>query len=738
VTGEFQFSGYRIPIDFILTAVYIRGGNIQKLTIDEFWEIIEIYEAYEQNSTSVQSSQGISRNEVITLQYIITYLQTHEGSTTGEIVFHGEKISVTYILSQLRQYHIDIRYVTTEEIYRIINTNVSEVTTTATHEHLGKHPTRKQITEMKFIIEFLKTQGSESTGTFTIGGYRISIQFVLTYLNQKGTRIQNMTYEELWSIILIYVNNGTQSTTELRDSSSGLISTSQLTTETTTNGGSSNPHGTEPTGSGTATETTTNGGSSNPHGTEPTGSRLNDTLFNILQILLTQRENASGVIQFNGYSISLQFILTVLSIERINIRNATTDDIYDVLLLYTQFENSTTPAEVSDVPEGEIVSLLFILQYLKTEGQGNNDNFSFDGHQIPVRFVIEILRLQNISVQTLTISELYSILQLYTGNGADRSVLSLADIVSLGDVRQILEAQGSNASGAVLIHGFFVSFDFIVRLLNIQRTDIQNSSIQELWLIVQLSIEFQKRLNVSDLDNQEQAFLDMLSNPDEVRSSVLVAHGQVIHLQEIVSFLGLRLDNSTGKYDTGNITGHTLFEAILNIINSKQNSTGTSGASSEEALYKVFMNIISNPDNIRNSLLVVNGYSVPVEDIVNALGLQINNSTGKYDTQNVTVDILFETVLKLIRDSQDSSATGDGKEAVLQYFLDIISNPDNVHDSILMYNGQKIRVQDIVNALGLHIDNSTGKYDTKNLTAEELYETLQNLVNTQQTTTAAT
>jgi hypothetical protein len=123
---------------------------------------------------------------------------------------------------------------------------------------------------------------------------------------------------------------------------------------------------------------------------------------------------------------------------------------------------------------------------------------------------------------------------------------------------------------------------------------------------------------------------------------------------------------------------------------------------------------------------------------VSALGLKLDNSNGKYDSAHLTFSIVFRAVLEVIgkqRASTCSSRTTHGKVALLKEFLQVNSNPDYVVNSVIVYNGQHIRVQALLSAAGLHIDSATGKYDTHSLTAVQLYETIQQFISTTQNAT---
>ncbi|PNF20212.1 hypothetical protein B7P43_G16190, partial [Cryptotermes secundus] len=201
--GEIEFDGHRISIDFILTAVNINGGNIEKVKVKDLWEIIQLYEIYEKKLESEPQNRNISKDEQVTLLYAITYLRKHK-DVTGDIVIDGVKIPVTYVLNQLKKHGQDIRNVTIEQLYKIIDAYISKYIPTPSP--LGKQPTEEQKIELRAIIDFLKAQGSNAVGSFILSGHRISVRFILNYLAQHGLNVKNLTAQELWRIIHAYVN----------------------------------------------------------------------------------------------------------------------------------------------------------------------------------------------------------------------------------------------------------------------------------------------------------------------------------------------------------------------------------------------------------------------------------------------------------------------------------------------------------------------------------------------------
>jgi uncharacterized protein (DUF433 family) len=205
-------AGQHASVGFILTVVGLHEGNRTILNVTEYQllEIIQLYEGYETKSTAEGSSRNITKYEAIILVYVVEYLQKHTGSKGGNIVIDGEKVPVRYILDQLDKRHIDVRRVTVVELYAIIQVYIQNKTTQPKPVPLGKQPTTAQITELEIIVAFLKTQGIEAKGTFRFEGYKISIKFILQSVKDNGKDIRNITYKELWNIILVYVQQTKQ------------------------------------------------------------------------------------------------------------------------------------------------------------------------------------------------------------------------------------------------------------------------------------------------------------------------------------------------------------------------------------------------------------------------------------------------------------------------------------------------------------------------------------------------
>jgi uncharacterized protein (DUF433 family) len=609
-TGEITFNGQRISVDFILTVIHLEGGDINSLTAADLWEIIQLYEVYGKKLESESQNRNISKYEQVSLLYAITYLRSHQ-EVTGEIVIDGVKISVSYILNQLKIRGEDIRTVNIEQIHKIITAYISKYNPPKPVP-LGKQPTKGQITELKTIIDFLKTQGTNATGSFTFSGYRISVQFILKYLAQNGRNVGNLTAEVLWRIIMLYASNETNTTTEAS-------------------------------------------------GTGPAGPHLNDTLHKILEELLTEGINATGYIQFRGENISLQFIQTALSLKHIDVRNATAADIHHILLLYVRYADATNPNE-GGVPKDKIVTLLLILQYLKTNTESDNGKFNFDGYEISRHFIEEIIKEQNVSVNNLTITELYLILNIYIGYEGSSTLVNHKPpgeaIASLEQVLKILKEQRDNAKGAVEISGYIIAFEYINFILKARGIDAQNASRDQLWLIIELSIEFQKQSGKAERGPQAilKFFIEILSKAESVNNSVLVVDGHSVSISEVVSALGLKIDNSTGKYDTANLTSSIVFRAVLEVIGKQRSSTGSSQtAHGKDELLKDFLQVISNPDYVANSVIVYNGQHISVPALVSALGLHIDGASGKYDTHSLTADQLYEAIQQFISTTQNAT-----------------------------------------------------------------------------------
>jgi hypothetical protein len=73
-----------------------------------------------------------------------------------------------------------------------------------------------------------------------------------------------------------------------------------------------------------------------------------------------------------------------------------------------------------NVPESDIVTLQFVQQ------EDNNGHFSIREYQIEIEFIIDVIRIQNSSLETLTISELYAIIVVYIGYEIDSTAKNTA------------------------------------------------------------------------------------------------------------------------------------------------------------------------------------------------------------------------------------------------------------------------------------------------------------------------
>jgi hypothetical protein len=431
----------------------------------------------------------------------------------------------------------------------------------------------------------------------------------------------------------------------------------------TGSGGTTGTGGGGATGSGgtpNGTPETTTSGDSVTTGTVPTGSSLNETLYRILEELLNEGLNATGYIEFRGRNISLQFILTALSLRHIDIHTATAADIYDLLLLYEHYAEGSRPHELG-VPEDDIVTLLVILQYLKTI-EGDNGNFTFDGYEIPIQFIAEVIRAQNVSFDNLTLSELYLVLEIYIGFERNSTVVIRkppAEVIpSLEEVVEILKTRGDNATGAIDINGYIITLESIKLILKARGIDARTVSCEQLWLILELAIDFQKQSGRPEGGPQAilKFLIETLSDAESVNGSVLVVDGESVSVSEILFALGLQIDNSTGKYDTRNLTASELFRAVLEIVSKHHASTGSSQTVyGKKELLKTFRDVLSHPDNVPNTVIEYNGQQISVQALVNALGLHVDSATGTYDTESLTADQLYDTIQQFVSTTQKAT-----------------------------------------------------------------------------------
>lgn len=302
-------------------------------------------------------------------------------------------------------------------------------------------------------------------------------------------------------------------------------------------------------------------------------------LDKILQIIQAGGVNATGSFHFLNYDIQVQFVITFLSIKSIDIQHATVQDIYDAILIYIRLY-VTVDRGNGDVPECDVITVQFILQFLEVQEANRKGNFYFYGYLIQTQFIIEIVKIQNSSVEALTISELYYILVVYIGHEIDTSGNEPrpceVEIESLEIVREELKVQGCNASGAIVIEDHLILFEYIVSVLHIRNTSVNSVTTEELWVIIQLAIEFQNQSNCSETLDQKilSFFLNVTSDTEVIDSSVLVVNGTRITIKCIITELDLKIDSS-GKYDTSGVTAEILIQAIFEIETRSKESTTT-------------------------------------------------------------------------------------------------------------------------------------------------------------------
>ncbi|XP_023720567.1 uncharacterized protein LOC111871587 [Cryptotermes secundus] len=208
--GEVTFKSHTLSIDFIMTVVHLQGADIYSLTLSDLWQLIKMHEVYEKKLGSETQNRNISKNEQVTLLYAITYLRNN-GGITGQIVIDGVKIPVSYLLNQLI-FGKDFHTVTMEQLYIITSAYLRKYTA-PTRVPLGTQPTEEQTLELRALIDLMKTQRSPAVGSFIFSGYRTSAQFILSYMDQHGLRMDRLSSKKLWSIMLLHECNETNKTT---------------------------------------------------------------------------------------------------------------------------------------------------------------------------------------------------------------------------------------------------------------------------------------------------------------------------------------------------------------------------------------------------------------------------------------------------------------------------------------------------------------------------------------------
>ncbi|XP_023720565.1 uncharacterized protein LOC111871585 [Cryptotermes secundus] len=227
--GEVKFKSHTLSIDFIMTVVHLQGIDIYSLEVSELWELMKMYELYEKKLGSETQNRNISKNEQVTLLYAITYLRNNI-RITGQIVIDGVKIPVSYLLNQLKIFGKDFRTATIEQLYITLSACLRKYTP-PTRVPLGTQPTEEQTLELTALIDFMKTQRSPAVGSFIFSGYRTSTQFILSYMDQHGLRIDRLSSKELWSIMLLHECNETNKTTAVIAGPDSGISTKTTKTK---------------------------------------------------------------------------------------------------------------------------------------------------------------------------------------------------------------------------------------------------------------------------------------------------------------------------------------------------------------------------------------------------------------------------------------------------------------------------------------------------------------------------
>ncbi|XP_033610205.1 uncharacterized protein LOC111871589 [Cryptotermes secundus] len=430
--GDFTFNGQRISIDFIVTAAYIdRKRFFYDITVEDLWEKIQLYEYYEKKAESEPRNRDISMYEHVTATFIKTCVR-NRGSTTGRIYMEGR----TYDLNSINYIWRNIENPTTSKIIKEIKTHARRYKSHVIIRPLPEEPYPQQIHALYVIEKFLKTQGSSATGTFLFVGQRVSVQFIVWYLVQHGRSVKNLTAKELFGII------------------------------------STNIHDVEE--------------FYRRHEKEQAVMRA---ILNYLKFL---GDGAIGEVTFKSHTLSIDFIMTVVHLQGIDIYSLEVSELWELMKMYELYEKKLgSETQNRNISKNEQVTLLYAITYLRNDG-GVTGQIVIDGVKIPVSYILNQLKIRGKDFHTVTIDQLYIPLRAYLSKYTPPTRVPLGtqpteeQTLELRALIDLMKTQRSPAVGSFIFSGYRTSVQFILSYMDQHGLSIDKLSSKELWSIMLL------------------------------------------------------------------------------------------------------------------------------------------------------------------------------------------------------------------------------------------------------------
>ncbi|PNF20240.1 hypothetical protein B7P43_G16189 [Cryptotermes secundus] len=436
VTGEFTFIEQRIPVDFILTVLYIEGKSIRSIQVEDLWEIIQLYGDYEMKAESEPPNRGMSKYEQVLMLYVQAYVKRNKEWRRSRIYTGGSTVPVLAVSDRLKETSRDILTATTEELLKVTKEYARKHRVYIPYTPVTQNPSYLDIHKVNAIMDFLKTQGPNATGSFTVSKYRISIEYILWNLAKNGKSVKSLKSDELWNIIRAYVRE-----TKIFDALP-----------------------------------------------EKEKAVLRDIL-NYVQLL---GDGARGEVTFKSHKLSIDFIMTVVHLQGADIYSLTVVDLWELMKMYEVYEKKLgSEPQNRNISKYEQVTLLYAITYLRNDA-GFTGQIVIDGVKIPVSYILKQLKIFGKDIRTATMEQIHIITSAYLKKYTPPTRVPLGtqpteeQTLELRALIDLLKTQRSPTVGSFIFSGYRTSVQFILSYMAQHGLSIDKLSIKELWSIMLL------------------------------------------------------------------------------------------------------------------------------------------------------------------------------------------------------------------------------------------------------------
>ncbi|XP_069698847.1 uncharacterized protein [Periplaneta americana] len=698
----FVVNGYNIPVSNVVRELKLPYNNetakydTRDLTVEKFRQILLVIVQEMANSKIITTESPIQED----YNKFLDIISNPESIDNSYFVVNGYNIPVSNVVRELKLPYnnetgkYDTRHLTVEKFRQILLVIVQEmanskITTT-------ESPIQEDYNK---FLDIISNPQSIDNSYFVVNGYNIPVSNVvrelkLPYNNETGKYdTRDLTMEKFRQILLVIIQE---------------MANSKITT---------------------------------------TESPIQEEYYKFLDIISNPQSIDNSYFVVNGYNIPVSNVVLELKLpynnetEKYDTRDLTVEKFRQILLVIVQ-EMANSKIITTESPIQEDYNKF--LDIISNPESIDNSYFVVNGYNIPVSNVVRELKLPynnetgKYDTRHLTVEKFRQILLVIVQEMANSKITTTESPIQedYNKFLDIISNPESIDNSYFVVNGYNIPVSNVVRELKLPynnetgKYDTRDLTMEKfrqiLLVIVQEMANSKITTTESPIQEEYYKFLDIISNPQSIDNSYFVVNGYNIPVSNVVHELKLPYNNETEKYDTRDLTVEKFRQLLLVIVQEMANSKIITTESPIQEDYNKFLDIISNPESIDNSYFVVNGYNIPVSNVVRELKLPYNNETGKYNTRNLTVEIFRQILFVIVQEMANSKIITTESPIQEEYykFLDIISNPESIDNSYFVVNGYNIPVSNVVRELKLPYNNETGKYDTRDLTVEKFRQIL--------------